>query len=87
MIDIDRAFFRLSSSLEFYYQMYINDERYLDLLIETLIDIFETKPIIRERLYAKLKDYLLKRTPHDFYYLGKKNIKRVLKRKSITEQR
>lgn len=90
MIDIDRAFYRISSGLETDCQMFINDARILELFIETQINIFASKinsTKEREKLYKKLKDYLLKRTPHDFYYLGKKNIKRVLKRKSITEQR
>lgn len=90
MIDIDRAFYRISSGLETDCQMFINDARILELFIETQINIFASKinsTKEREKLYKKLKDYLLKRTPYDFYYFGKKNIKRVLKRKSIIEQR
>lgn len=90
MIDIDRAFYRISSGLEINCQMFINDARILELVIETQINMFSSKiksTKERERLYTKLKEYLLKRTPYDFYYLGRRNIRRVLKRKSVTEQK
>lgn len=90
MIDIDRAFYRISSGLEINCQMFINDARILELVIETQINMFSSKIKSnkeREKLYTKLKKYLLKITPYDFYYLGRRNIRRVLKRKSVTEQK
>lgn len=77
MIDIDRKMCDLNHSLEVKYPELIGDEAVPDMIDAIVLE--ETKKISsqekKDKLLKRANSYLINRSPYDYFYVGKKNIK------------
>lgn len=84
MIDIDRELYKLSNKLELNKNELLGNSEYIQKRVEAIIRDFSLD--VRKsysdtiEFYNRLNKYLINRTPYDFHYLGKNNIKKVLKK-------
>ena len=81
MINVDRYFYNLSSKVEINKQELVNDsealESFMTSELKTELKKLEDKNQKKEFL-TKIKEYLTERSPFDFFYLGKKEIKEAV---------
>ena len=77
MISIDRQMYELNHSLEVKYPELIGDEAVPDMIDAIVLE--ETKKISsqekKDKLLKRANSYLINRSPYDYFYVGKKNIK------------
>ncbi len=82
MIKFDRLFYMLNRDFEKHASAITCEKSYIQSLLEKFteqlcIQVDSTK---KKELYIQLKQYLMNRFPYDFYYLGKKELKKSLKK-------
>ena len=77
MISIDRQMYELNHSLEVKYPELIGDEAVPDMIDAIVLE--ETKKFSsqekKDKLLKRANSYLINRSPYDYFYVGKKNIK------------
>ncbi len=77
MISIDRQMYEFNRSLEVKYPELIGDELVTD-ITDTIVEE-ETKKLQtqekKDKLLKRATSYLINRSPYDYFYIGKKNIK------------
>lgn len=82
MISLDRELYRLSSMIELEYPEYLDIPQYIEQQIMEMLERISVNLANeeeRKKFYNQAKRYLINRTPYDFYYVGKKNIKAAIK--------
>ena len=77
MIEIEKKMCDLNHSLEVKYPELIGDEAVPDMIDAIVLE--ETKKISsqekKDKLLKRANSYLINRSPYDYFYVGKKNIK------------
>lgn len=80
LISLDRAVYKLNGFIEFGNQSSSEGQKVAFELLSKLVEQELSKLATEEEKVAFLqqaKEYLLSRTPYDFHYIGKKNIKKM----------
>lgn len=82
MISLDREFVQLNSQLEFE-QISSNVDMVDKMMNFALQSQFGNlkDELLKKELLKKIEQYLLNRSPYDFYYIGKQHIKNITKKK------